>query len=341
MIQLLLLLTFIFSHSARAESSGSFEPNSKKKQGSAFAFYIENDSSNVGGPGSDQGYTNGVKFSYIYAEDHVPKWSKNSLQDLRWLDHDLDKSKVNFEISLGQQIYTPNNIASPNLIPDDRPYAGWLYVGLATNLKEEFASHFFELDIGLVGPSALGKQIQNGYHKIVEKAPAQGWSHGLNDEPTLQLFYQKRFKYLNRQNFDLIPFYGAALGNVQIAVHVGGLARLGVNLPNDFGPSRPSASDGDSFVPTTPSQSDHQLGYYIFGSVRGNAIARNMFLDGNTFQSSHHVTKYPFNFDTEFGLGMQLFPVAVVWRYVVRSPEFKERSIFNGFGCLNITYFFN
>lgn len=34
----------------------------------AFALYIENDSRNIGGPGSDQAYSNGFKFSYIFAE---------------------------------------------------------------------------------------------------------------------------------------------------------------------------------------------------------------------------------------------------------------------------------
>lgn len=333
----LFLTLCIFSALAHGEETVAQQKI--EQYGSAFALYVENDSRSVGGPGSDQAYTNGIKFSYIYAENRVPAWSKNSLHDLRWLRPTLDKSKVNFEISLGHQIYTPNNTATANFIPDDRPYSGWLFLGFATNLKEETVSHFIELDIGMVGPSALGKQVQNNYHKLIGVAPAEGWKNGLKDEPTLQLFYQKRFKYLSTNNFDLIPYYGAAFGNVQIGAHIGGLARFGFNLPDDFGPSRPSASDGDSFISPNPARDSHKLGYYIFGGARGNGIARNIFLDGNTFQSSHHVNKYPFGFDTEVGLGFQLFPVAAIWRYVVRSPEFKERPTFNSFACLNIMYF--
>ena len=31
---------------------------------------------------------------------------------------------------LGQSIFTPEDITNPNLIVNDRPYAGWLYFGI-------------------------------------------------------------------------------------------------------------------------------------------------------------------------------------------------------------------
>ncbi len=253
---------------------------------------------------------------------------------MNWLDPQLNKAKINFELSLGHQIYTPNNIRTPTLITNDRPYAAWLYLGFGTSLKEYDRSHLFEFDIGVVGPSALGRQVQNGYHRMVSISPALGWDNGLRDELTLQLFYQKRFRSFSTNFLEFIPYYGGAFGNVQIGAHLGGLVRLGVNLPDDFGPSRPSASDGDTFVSTENLKSSHPPSYYIFGGIRGNAFARNIFLDGNTFGKSHHVTKLPFGFDTEFGLGAQVYPFAAVWRFVVRSPEFKEKQLFNSFAGL-------
>jgi hypothetical protein len=43
----------------------------KNISGQALTLYIENDTRDIGGPGSDNAYTNGLKFSYILAENDV------------------------------------------------------------------------------------------------------------------------------------------------------------------------------------------------------------------------------------------------------------------------------
>jgi lipid A 3-O-deacylase len=233
--------------------------------GEAFAFYIENDTRNIGGPGSDQSYSNGLKFSYIYAEDKLPTWTRPAVDRLQIVEGDPNKTKLNFGISLGHQIYTPNNTGAKVLVSDDRPYAGWLYVGFAASFREEDSGQSFEVDLGMVGPSALGEQVQNNFHDLIQDKRTQGWSHGLHDEPTLQVAYQKRHRILRMIHFDIVPYYGAGFGNILVGAHVGSLIRVGVNLPDDLGPSRPSSNDGDSFVsPTHTSKSVKRLGYYGF-----------------------------------------------------------------------------
>ncbi len=330
---------FLFLADAGAQEIKADKP-SDETEGRAWAFYIENDSHNIGGPGSDQAYSNGFKFSYIFAENRAPRWAEKSTRALDFLDSNLNHAKMNFGLSVGQQIYTPNDTATSDLITDDRPYAGWLYLGLAASFKEENVGHFFELDLGVVGPSALGEQVQNNFHRLIQESPAEGWKNGLHDEPTVELLYQKRFKAWQKSQFDFVPYYGGAFGNVKVGVHVGALVRAGINLPDDFGPSRPSASDGDSFVAPNPSPESRQKSYYAFAGSRGNAVLHNIFLDGNTWQPSPHVKKYPLTFETEFGVGFQLLPYSVVWRFVTRSPEFEERSRVNSFASLNVMYFF-
>lgn len=314
--------------------------SSQPKNGQAFIYYIENDSKNIGGPGSDQAYTNGFKFSYVYADDRVPSWAKKPVSRLRFLGEDLQNAKSNIGISLGQQIYTPRNTRASELIKDDRPYAGWLYMGFASSFQLHRSAHFFELDLGVVGPSALGREVQNNFHSLIDKESAKGWSNGLHDEPTVQLQYQKRTKNLATKSMDWVSYYGAGLGNVQVSAHAGALLRLGVNLPNDFGPSRPSAAEGDSFItPVSTTNGRSRLkSYYVFSGIRGNAFAHNIFLDGNTFEESHSVKKYPFTLETEFGAGVFVLPLNVVWRMVSRSPEF-EGGRFTGFASLNFVYF--
>lgn len=320
------------------------ETRRRINEGQGFGLAVENDSRNVGGPGVDQAYSNGIKFSYVYARDQIPRWAPKWLMNSNFVKEELTKSKANFGISLNHQIYTPNNTSDSNFIPNDRPYAAWLYAGFSLHIKNDRRSQTLEATLGVVGPAALGETVQNEFHKLIGSASANGWAYQLKNEPALQLSYQQRLQFFELRNrfgpyFDIIPMFGAGLGNVFVGMHSGLLARVGVNLPDDFGPARPSGGESDSFVSPNAPPEDLKSSYYLFAGIRGNAIARNLFLDGSTFQDSHKVTKYPFTAETEIGVGVQIMPVSLVWRYVVRSPDFEEMSGFNSFASLGITYF--
>lgn len=304
----------------------------------AYVLYLENDSRNIGGPGSDQSYTNGIKFSYIYAQGEIPKWSHPLIDRLEILDQQARRAKVNFGLSLGHQIFTPNDTQTEQLVLMDRPYAAWLYVGFAISLKEKYLEHFLELGLGTVGPSALGEQVQNSFHRLIHVRSAKGWSHGLKDEPTLQLFYQKRNKFIFSNQIDLIPFYGVGLGNAFINAHAGGMIRLGLNLPDDFGASRPSASDGNSFISLNLKQEPSKLSYYFFTAARGNYVVRNIFLDGNSYQKSHSVRKKSITFDTELGFSLKYDSKTLVWRFVTKSPEFDQKKDITSFASLSFLF---
>jgi lipid A 3-O-deacylase len=308
-------------------------------RGEAFALYVENDTRKMGGPGSDQSYSNGIKISYIYAENRIPRWSRPVVHGLSFLAPDLEKAKLNYAFSAGHQIYTPNNTQETALIKDDRPYAGWLYLGFMVCLRQDKVEHFLELNLGTLGPSALGQEIQNTTHGMIGEEKALGWSNSLNDEPAIQLFYQKRYKRSLSDQIDFIPSYGAALGNVKVSAQIGALVRLGINLPDDFGPSRPSAGDSDPFVAPRQNEFNNRKSFYVFAGARGNWIARNIFLDGNSFRESPRVTKYPITFSTEFGMGAQFDRYSVVWRFVTKSPEFEEKRSFNSFASVSLVYF--
>lgn len=311
--------------------------------GQAISVSIENDSSRIGGPGVDQAFSNGIKVSYVYARDQIPKWAPKSLVNSEFLKEELKISKVNFGLSFNHQIYTPNNTNARQLLDRDRPYAGWLNFAFSVQLKNRHRAQSLDLSLGMVGPSALGEQVQNGFHRFVGTTTAQGWSHQLGDEPAVQLSYQQRIQFVQLRNtagtyFDLIPVVGAGFGNVLVGLHSGMIARVGWNIPDDFGPARPSASETDSFVEATSTSGKSKPSFYVFGGVRGNGVLRNMFLDGNTIRPSHRVTKYPVTAETELGFGLQVSPINVVWRYIVRSPEFEENSGFNSYASVGVTY---
>src|SRR3546814_17784538 len=103
---------------------------------------------------------------------------------------------------------------------------------------------------------------------------------------------------LNNLGVDVTPHLGAALGNVY-TYGAGGLTlRFGEDLPDDYGPPRirPALPGSDYFRPTD------DFGWYFFAGAEGRIVARNIFLDGNTFKDSHSVDKRPLVADLQAGL---------------------------------------
>lgn len=316
-------------------------------RGQTFSAYVENDSRSIGGPGSDQGYSNGLRFSYISARDHVPPWAVPLVDTSERLKRELRKTQSNFGLALGHQIYTPNNTQIETPIENDRPYAAWLFLAASAHFKSPSHGQYLEASLGVVGPEAGGKTVQNGFHRIIGQEGAQGWANQLGTEPTLQLSYQQRVRFfeLHRHDesgdgkyLDAIPYFGGSVGNVLTAVHVGGMLRFGTHIPDDLGPTRPSSFDGDSFISPAVSTSTEKWSVYGFVGGRGIATARNIFLDGNSFRRSPRVTKYPLTGETEFGAALQYDPWSLVWRFVTRSPEFREKGRFNSFASVSLSY---
>src|SRR5213080_5575010 len=159
-------------------------------------------------------------------------------------------------IFLGQSIFTPKNLAIRPPDPHDRPYAGWLYVG--ASLLQETGSQMLEnaeLDFGIVGPGALGKQVQNDFHQFIGVPEAKGWSSQLQQEFGAVLSYERLWRLPlvgdNRFGADIVPQLGASVGNIFTYGETGVLLRIGRGLGADYGPIRIRAalSGTDYFNP--------------------------------------------------------------------------------------------
>ena len=219
-----------------------------------FSLYIENDKFT----GTDQHYTNGTKLNWTspdladYKNDErLPRWSWPYIERLPFINK--PGLQRNVSLSFGQNIYTPVDIAETKLITDDRPYAGYLYFGFAFQSKTERRLDTIEIDMGIIGPESLGGQTQRLVHQLINVQLPNGWENQLSTELGLSLIYERKIKQWKYEadrgfGFDVIPHFGAALGNVYTFLNAGAEIRLGWNLPSDFGSStiRPA---GDAHAP--------------------------------------------------------------------------------------------
>jgi hypothetical protein len=243
-----------------------------------------------------------------------------------------------YEIIFGQSIFTPERIHADNPPKSDRPYAGWLYTGIGMDQDTDHRQlDHLELLGGVVGPDSLGRTVQNDWHQFIGIGKAEGWDHQLNNEPGFMLSYERKWRFWQPlvwgQEVDAIPELGATLGNVMTYGEAGLTVRIGQNLRADYGQQRirPASSGTAYFDPTVM---ESPFGWYFYAAVQGRAVGRNIFLDGNTFDSSRSVDKKPLVGDVSGGLA--LFwgdAVRLDGSVTYRSKEFEgqdENTIFAG-----------
>ncbi len=293
------------------------------------------------------------------APSPTDRWYTSGLE-LRYLSAPLNPAAVpsllnptpvrqqRFELILGQTIFTPADLRVNPPDPTDRPYAGWLYFG--GGLYQESSNHsldLFELVGGIVGPAALGEQVQNGFHSLLSslgqsQVRAAGWASQLRNEAGFIASYEHKWRIGapigSGLAVDAIPEIGFSAGNIYTYAETGAFLRLGRNLNADYGPARirPALSGGSWF---DPSELDGPFGWYFFVGAQVRAVAQNIFLDGNTFVASPSVKKYPLVGDVSAGLSIFRADVAKVDLVLVwRSKEFVGQSDYERYGGINISF---
>ncbi|BBD06783.1 lipid A deacylase LpxR family protein [Desulfovibrio ferrophilus] len=316
----------------------------------AMSIYNENDKF----AGTDQHYTNAVKVTVLskdlreYAHSEVVAeyfpWMIPVIEQAPFVN-DPNKTR-NIAFSFGNEIYTPIDVKASERIQDDRPYAGWTYASLALHAKNANRLDTFETTLGIVGPSAHSDIIQNEFHKLIDTFPSEGWNNQLRDEPGIMLSWQRRIRHeyplgSSQWSADLIPHLGVTVGNVLTYANMGGQVRLGYNLPQDFGVSPIQTG---STVATPTEANDPRLsggwGFNVFAGADGRAVARNIFLDGNTFRQSHRVDKIPFVADLYGGASLFWDRWTLTYTHVYRTREFSEQKDGQVFGSFNLSVTF-
>ena len=342
-------ICFLGLASAPTGSAGLAAQTFERGENSFWSLYWENDTFYD----TDQSYTNGsrIVFSVESLDPGENRW---------WLPDDLVRRVFQpscdidpdlcWEWSggwvIGQNFYTPQDITIADLIEDDRPYGGWLYLGKMLHVSRpdvgdlgdfKATQHTFEVDVGVTGDLSFSDETQTFVHEhVATGAPEpRGWDHQIQTEPGIVLQYvgkQRAIQWtaFDRRAFDVIPEWTVVAGNIFTYGGGGVTARLGWNLGDDFGPSRIQP-----VAPMMARQGDFEA--YGFASVGARVVAHNIFLDGGWFgDDPHTVSKEGVVGDAELGAFVRFKRIGASFRWVRRTPEFRERRISQEYGALNL-----
>lgn len=315
-----------------------------------FTIQSENDVFNVLNR-SDRDYTNGLRIGWLSGPTDIWPWLVPITTFPAFFGEPAaTRTDRKWGVSLGQNIYTPENTALSTRIYNDRPYAAWAYIGGALQYtyykKDEKGNELptrqdtLQVDVGLVGPAVGGEFTQNNFHNIIHVEQVNGWANQLHNEPTLGLTFERRWRTGVRAVFndpqleiDFVPRMAAAVGNVATYASAGGLFRIGRDLNVDFGPARarPALPGSDGFSGTG-------FSWYLFAGGDAQVWARNMFIDGNLDGYGSNITRRPFVGEAQAGLALIFQGVRVTLSQVLRTSEFYERDRINMFGSVNVTF---
>ncbi|MBW4889472.1 lipid A deacylase LpxR family protein [Mucilaginibacter sp. HMF5004] len=163
--------------------------------------------------GSDRYYTAGNFFYYrraLKVKDSV----------------NISNKILGFE--LGQKIYTPQSAALPGPQYIDRPFAGYLYIAPSLNLLYNNESNLkLEAQLGIVGPHAIGEQVQDLIHNTFHFYAPKGWEYQINNDPEINLSAKYNRLLIRRRGVDVLLNTHADLGTGIIGAGAGFTARFG------------------------------------------------------------------------------------------------------------------
>lgn len=308
-----------------------------------FSFYLDNDLFG----GTDEEYTNGVRLAWMSRAKKV-----SELTDVyRFLENFSEITRVrgksvpwlyNRGISLTQLMFTPGDISIPTLIENDRPYAGWLGAGFSLHAKNDEELHSLELSLGVIGEASLAENAQDTIHDFREIAKAQGWDHQLATEPTVNLHYRRTRRHFEFSTVnDLVEFdsfyrWGFDLGNAWTNLQVGHWVRFGYNLPTEFSDPTLSNTSYTHQLFAERQERINPLSVFVTMGVEGRAVARDIFLDGNTFTDSHSVDKRPFVAEATAAFGVRYKRASLTYAHSFRTKEYHGQEDPQFFGSLSV-----
>ncbi|MFM1991682.1 MAG: hypothetical protein RJA99_4639 [Pseudomonadota bacterium] len=238
----------------------------------AFEFALDNDQFAFASRRDERWYTSG---GFIRAAFDAPAGTLAARLAGAWCavgpacDRDARTLAV---LSLNHEIHTPASPGTPVPQPYDRPYAGVLTLGADAVVAGERTRQTLSLRLGTIGPAALGREVQNGIHRLLGQPLARGWDGQVRAQPAVQLGWSRLVAWHEPGSaFDVVGRTALRIGSPVTDAAVGAMMRLGAR---PVGPSWP----GETIGVREPE------GWQGFVGVEARAVAWDATIDGATYQ---------------------------------------------------------
>ncbi len=243
---------------------------------------------------------------------------------------------VDVGIDLGQTIYTPKDLQLDPPRADDRPYAALAWFGAWARLRTARETVLLQLDLGIIGEDAGGKEFQDAVHTAFGFKHARGWGHQLPNEGGLQGLarWERRLMpapppVVDGRFHARWAIYGhgvATAGSFRGHVGAGATLRGGIGFERVLPDELPVIAYGLNVdgTPRKPPWWTH-WGLSVFLRGEARAVGWNATIEGPIFTAADgtHGARV-FVWDAEAGATLSITRyVLVQWGWVLRGPEMR------------------
>lgn len=208
-----------------------------------FKFHYDNDFFTS----TDQYYSQGITLELRH-----PSLKKSPIG---FLLINLENCEHQYGITLFHVAYTPTSIRSENILYGDRPFSAALGINnYVTSINSKNSTYFTSsISIGVIGPLAGGKEMQESIHRWLNNIQPLGWQFQVRND--LLLTYQVQYE---KKIFGNSTHY---LVNSTSAIKAGTVInqlKSGINFMAGYfqNPYEPNLNSGKSFH------------YYLFGQIQ-------------------------------------------------------------------------
>ncbi|MFZ4756647.1 MAG: lipid A deacylase LpxR family protein [Burkholderiaceae bacterium] len=248
----------------------------------AFEFRLDNDQFAFTRAEDERWYSSGEFFRFGF---DAPPGSPDARLAAAWCARVIacdPGSRTLRVFSLEHRIFTPTMRTATAPQPYDRPFAASLGLGAASVVLGERTRQTLEIQLGTLGPAALGEPVQNAIHSVLGQARVDGWEWQVRAQPLVQLGWSRLASTpLATRDVDAVWRTAALLGTPVTQASAGALLRWG-RLP--AGPSWPGDSLGVR----------EQDGWHAYAGIEGRAVARDMTIEGEPSGYTSRVSREPF-----------------------------------------------
>ncbi|MDQ3109397.1 MAG: lipid A deacylase LpxR family protein [Bacteroidota bacterium] len=319
-----LFIFFLFPVSLFSQGTDSIPLSIAHPLLRSFEIAYENDLLTVPINGrTDYYYTGGSFIGF-----NLPALQKNPVSKvLVKLPNGYDES---FGITISNLGFSPTSIKSDSILYGDRPFCGTLFLGLnrvsCNNVKRIRLSS--KLDLGVIGPSALGYETQKFIHAHTNNPEPHGWQFQIANDVYVNYSLKLEKGLLAKKNaIELIGYGIANAGTIYTNAGMGLLLRTG--RMDDYFTSR-RASD--------------RLQAWAYFSGEAKVIGHDATLQGGLFDNKSVYVIPPSDvrravFSTSAGIVLAYKKVRVEWFNTFLTPEFRDGKS-HGWGHLGLEFFF-
>lgn len=286
--------------------------------------------------GNDNGYTNGIYFSWFEVGDRnehlTPDWL---VTPLAWSADMGSPVRTLQAYSLGQIMLTPEDITIEDPPLNEVPYSGTLFFNSTFITMKKSHADSVGTVIGIVGPSSGTEATQKWVHELVGADEPLGWDTQLEDELVFQFSRGRLWKTWSRSDdrMDFLLLAEGGLGTLSSFAAGAMLLRFGSELSNTF--ATPLLINTRSANPAAISG-----GWYLYAGARLEYVFNQIFTDGNTYKDSRSIEYDPSQVGMTTGLAYSWKTTSVTIALFDSNITDKSSSDVNQFGTLTFGWRF-